>query len=165
MNFLLEISLEIFLFRNTRASLARAAFPLKLSLIPAIDPRYEIRLYKSYCEVKWKVKSEKWKSESIFGPLIFFNSRYDARQNFGTVFGVHFPLKKVPQKGTKNDTFLIQKGTFVWPFFGHKMVPFFVKMKPHKIIAERKSVVFSSTYVAKKRNYHQILRICTASFC
>ena len=37
MNFLQEISLEIFLFRNPRASLARAAFLLKLSLIPAID--------------------------------------------------------------------------------------------------------------------------------
>ena len=30
-----------------------------------------------WSEVKWKVKSEKWKwSESIFGPLFFFNFRY-----------------------------------------------------------------------------------------
>ena len=42
-----------------RASLARAAFTLKLSLIPAIVVN----------------ESEKW-SESIFAPLIFFNLRY-----------------------------------------------------------------------------------------
>ena len=42
MNLLQEISLEIFLFRNPHASLARAGFPLKLSLIvseEAISPR------------------------------------------------------------------------------------------------------------------------------
>ena len=51
-------------FYNPRASLARTAFPLKLSLIPAIDL------------MKWKVKKVKVKSEVIFGPLNFFNLRY-----------------------------------------------------------------------------------------
>ena len=63
MNFLQEISLEIFLFRNPRASLARAAFPLKLSLIPAID------LLPPCLWVKWWSDEVKW---SIFGPLNFF---------------------------------------------------------------------------------------------
>ena len=65
MNFLQEIYLEIFLFRNPRASLARAAFPLKLSLIPAIDLLPPCLWVKSESEVK-----------SIFGPLNFFVFRY-----------------------------------------------------------------------------------------
>ena len=51
-----------------RASLARAAFTLNLSLIPAIDLFFPCL----WSEVKWS-ESE---SESIFGPLIFFNLRY-----------------------------------------------------------------------------------------
>ena len=74
MNFLQEISLEIFLFRNPRASLARAAFPLKLSLIPAIDLLPPC-LWK-WSEVKWSESEVKWRSESIFGPLNFFVFRY-----------------------------------------------------------------------------------------
>ena len=62
-----------------RASLARAAFTLKLSLIVSEEaissrrrpPPPELKASgASACEVK----SEK--SESIFGPLIFFNLRY-----------------------------------------------------------------------------------------
>ena len=48
-----------------RASLARAAFTLKLSLIPAIDLLPPC-LWSEVSEWKW----------SVFGPLIFFNLRY-----------------------------------------------------------------------------------------
>ena len=61
-----------------RASLARAAFTLKLSLIPAIDLLPPCLWSESEVSewVKWIVSEwSEWKW-SVFGPLIFFNLRY-----------------------------------------------------------------------------------------
>ena len=82
---------------------------------------------------------------------------YDARQNFGTVFGVHFPLKKVPQKVLKMIPFWFKKVLLRDLFLVIKWYLFSLKMKPHENVAGWESVVFSSTCVAQKRNYDQIL--------